>query len=139
LRSLHGCSLNQRSVEFSFFVHYALLARLTFKQSTKREELQWSLWEKEKRGIIAGERDQWPGLAHARPVSLSAFQATLNSNELVLEFSLGEPQSTVLEIERESISAHRIAGGERLKTLVESYRADVFGRRLGLAPVERAL
>jgi tetratricopeptide (TPR) repeat protein len=93
---------------------------------TKREELQWSLWEKEKRGIIAGERDQWPGLAHARPVSLSAFQATLNSNELVLEFSLGEPQSTVLEIERESISAHRIAGGERLKTLVESYRADVW-------------
>lgn len=86
------------------------------------------------------------GLTSHHPVPLLAVQAHLRANELLLEYVLDEPQSSVLAITATSAHRYELIAGKELGTLAAQYRKtihnrktdDALGRRLFeqlLAPV----
>lgn len=69
------------------------------------------------------------GQAVSQPVELSQLQAKLRPSELLLEYVLSEPQSSVLAITQQSATRYKLQGKNQLDDLANRYRSTIRKRQ----------
>lgn len=69
------------------------------------------------------------GLTARRPVALSRVQAHLGPKELVLEYVLDEPFSSVLAITSRNVQKYDLPSGKEIGNLASRYRGEIHARK----------
>jgi CHAT domain-containing protein len=102
------------------------------RDANRRQALELALWERERLTVLSGEQNKWSGLDHAKPVSLDDFQRILVADEVVLEYNLATPRSTVLVITRNNVSAYALRDATQINELASRYREEILSGKQGI-------
>lgn len=78
--------------------------------------------------LLLGD-DTFSGRAFRRPMSLKGVRAHLSANELVLEYVLDAPTSSVLAISREGVNRYELPSEGEIEELAGSYRKSLHAKK----------
>ena len=120
------------TIEAQRSINRIQLALLHEANRDRRQALLDELFEEEQRLSPVRRSNAATNQATTRPkpIRLQALQASLRSDEVLLEYVLDEPASFCLRITRTSIAVVRLPGGRRrIEQLVDDYRAAVESRQ----------
>jgi CHAT domain-containing protein len=77
-------------------------------------------------------------LAIEHPVRLTALQASLSPDELLIEYVLAEPHSYALAVTHESVTSYQLPSKTTIETEADHYRSEIRGRKVDL-PIAQKL
>ena len=95
------------------------------RETARRSQILTAIWEAEKRGIVIRDSDEILTGADGVIVGLPQLQRSLRPDELLLEYALDQPYSSLLAIDRRSITTFRLPPQREVETLIANYLASI--------------
>ena len=95
------------------------------RETARRSQILTAIWETEKRGIVIRDSDEILTGADSVSVGLPQLQRSLRPDELLLEYALDQPYSSLLAIDRRSITTFRLPPQREVETLIANYLASI--------------
>jgi CHAT domain-containing protein len=95
------------------------------REATRRSRILQALWEAEKRGIVIRDSDGILAGGDSVVVSSPRLQQALQPDELLLEYALDQPDSSLLAIDQNSITAFRLPPQSEVESLIANYLASI--------------